>query len=103
MAVSAIRNVLRIDWLPLLAGNFSDSNNSFHPTDMSQLRRAQHNVANGVDSRFSRLHPAIRLDKAAVSLDLGSFQTNILCARFPPYCNKNLLGLNLLLLAIHTD
>ena len=73
MAIGAIWNVFRIDWLSLLSGDLCHRDDPLHRPYVRQLRRAQHDVADGVNAGFSGLHPAIRLDKATVRLDLGLF------------------------------
>ena len=103
MAVGCVGNVLGIDGLALLAGNFGYGDDAFHRADVGQLRRPQHDVADGVDAGLGGLHPAVGLDEAPVGLDLGSLQAEVLGARLATDRDQDFLGFDLLLLAIHAE
>ncbi len=103
MAVRRTRNVFGIDGLARLASNFRYGHDCFHSPDVGKLRRAQHDVADGVNAGFGGLHPGIRLDEFAVWFDLGAFQTDILRARFAAYCDQDFFRVDLLLLAVDRD
>ena len=96
MAVGCVGNVLRIDGLALLAGDFGDRDDAFHGADVRQLRRSQHDVADGVNARLGGLHPAVGLDEAAIGLDLGSFQADVFGARLAAHGDQDFLRFDLL-------
>src|SRR5262249_13122724 len=101
MAIGAIGNVFRIDRLSLLASDLGHRDDSFHRANMRQLWCTQNNIADRINPRLNSLHPAVGFYKAAISLDLGSFQTNVLSTRLASNCDQNLFSLDLLLLAVH--
>src|SRR5882762_1419571 len=55
MAVGGIRNPVGVDRLYRLASDLSDRHDAFHHGYMRQLRRAQDDVADGVNARLLRL------------------------------------------------
>ena len=57
MAVGCSRDVIGIDRFTWLAGDLRYSDQGFHRADVSQLGSSQHNIADGVNSRFGSLHP----------------------------------------------
>ena len=103
MAVGRVGDVLRIDRLALLAGNFGDRNDAFHRADVRQLRRSEHDVADGVDAGLGGLHPAVGLDEAAIGLDLRFFQADVFGARLAADGDQDFLGFDFLRLAIHAE
>src|SRR5580700_11494508 len=103
MAIGRARDVFRIDWLARFARDLGDGNQGFHRSYMRQLRRPQHDVADGVDAGLGSLHPGISLDEATVGLDLCTFQADIFRAWLAPHSDQNLLRVNLLLLAFNRD
>src|SRR4051812_23821083 len=103
MAIRAIGNVLRVNGLALFTSNLRHRDNAFHRTDVSQLWGTENNVTDGVNTRFSSLHPAVSINERTVRFDLGGLETNIFRTRLATHSNQNFLSLNLLLLAIHAD
>ncbi len=70
---------------------------------MRQLRRSEHDVADGVDAGLGGLHPAVGLDESAVGLDLRSFQTDVLGARLAADGDQDSLGFDFLRFAVHAE
>src|SRR5271165_4608235 len=103
MAVRGSGDVLGIDGLAGLAGDFRYRDQRFHGSDVRELRRAEHDVADGVDAGLGGLHPGIGLDEFAVGLDLRAFEADVLSARLAAYGDQDFLGFELLLLAIDSD
>src|SRR5262249_16187031 len=95
--------VLWIDRFSLLASDLSHRNNPLHPANVRQLRRAENNVADRIDSWLRRLHPAIGLNEAAVGLNPGGFATHVFLWGFAAHSDENFFGFKLLLLAIHAN
>ena len=93
----------RIDRLACLARDLGHRDDAFHGADVRQLRRSQHDVADGVNAGLGGLHPAIGFDEAAVWLDLGLFQTDVFGARLAADRDQNLLRFDFLLFAIHAE
>ena len=67
------------------------------------MRRAEHDVADGVNAGLGGLHPGIGLDEFALGLDFRAFQADVLCARLAADRDQDFFGFDLLLLAIHRD
>ena len=102
-AVNAIRHMAIIDRRRLLPANFAHRDNAFHGSSMGQLRSPGHDVADGVNSLLGRLHVLIGLDEAALRLDFGALQTDILRVGLAPNGHQRLLLLECLLLVALTD
>src|ERR1700685_941020 len=81
MAIGRAGNVFWVYGLARLARDLGDGDDCFHRSHVGQLRRAQHDVADSIDSRFGRLHPGIRFDELPVGLDFGAVQADVLRAR----------------------
>src|SRR5271163_3317539 len=77
MAIGSTRDVFGIDRLARLACDLRDRDDRLHGADVGELRRAQHNVTDGIDARLGGLHPGICLDEAAVGLDLRALETHV--------------------------
>src|SRR5271165_4020615 len=67
---------------------------------MRQLRISGHNVANGINARLRGAHEAIDLHKAALDLDLGLLNADVIGTRCATDRNQYLLRLDRLLLAV---
>ena len=103
MAIRRAGNVLGVDRLGGLAGDFCDGDQRFHGSNVRQLRGTEHDVADGVDAGLGGLHPGIGFDEFAVGLDLCFLETDILRARLAAYGDQDLVGFDLLLLAFGGD
>src|SRR5207302_8671753 len=103
MAVRCARDALAVDLLGGFAGNLGYSDQTFHGSDVRQLRRAEDDVADGVNAGLRSLHPGIGFDEFTLGLDLGAFEPDTLRAGFAADGDQDLFGLNLLLLAVDGD
>jgi hypothetical protein len=103
MAIGCSGDVFGVDGLAGLAGDFADGDNPFHGADVRQLRRSEHDVADGIDAGFGGLHPGIHFDEAAVGLDFGAFEADVFGARLAADSDQDFFGVDFLLLAVDGD
>ncbi len=80
--VRAAGDAVAVDRLHRFARHVRDRHHAFHAGNMRQLRRAGHDVANGVDVGFAGLLVRVHFDEAAVKLDAQLVQADILGDRF---------------------
>ena len=71
-----------------------------HGADVRELRHAADDVADGVDARLGGLHPLVGHDKAAVGLDVGLVEADVVGARRAAHGDQHLLRLLGLRLAV---
>src|SRR6266700_905050 len=107
MAIGGARDTLPVNGLRRLACDLGNRHQSFHGSDVGQLWRAEHDVADRVDSGFGSLLPRIHLNEFAFRLDLRALQPDVQSARLASDGDQNFFGIDLLLLAIdaygHSD
>ena len=70
---------------------------------MRQLRRAQNNVADGVNARLGGFHPFAGFDEAAIGLNPRFFQSNVVGTRLAADGDQDFFRFNLLLLAVRAE
>src|SRR5271166_1786434 len=103
MAVSRVGNAQLVDGLHRLAGNVRHGNDAFHRARVRQLRKAHSDVADGVDAGLGGTHVLIDFHEAALDLDLSLLDADVLRARRATDGDQHLVGLDLLLLAVHRE
>src|ERR1039458_5505070 len=98
MAIGRVGNAQQIDWLDRLAGNVGRRDNAFSGAGMSQQRVAQRNISNRINSRLGGAHVLVNLHKAALRLDLGLLEADVLGHGRAAHRDQHFLGFQLLLL-----
>src|ERR1035441_4686831 len=100
LGVGAARDAVPVDRHGGLAGDVGHGDHALARRDMGELRRPRDDVADGVDSGLAGLLVSIHLDEAAVELDLGVFEADFVGIGLAAHRHQQLLGLQLLLLAV---
>ena len=80
------------DRLRRLAGDVGHRDHAFPRGHVRQLRRAGHDVADGVDARLGGLLALVHLDEAPVQFDARGFQADVLRVRLAAHGDQQLLG-----------
>src|ERR1035441_3641030 len=101
MAVGGVGDAQNVDRLGGLAGNVGDGDDTLHRAGVGQLRISHGDVTDGVDARLGGAHELVNLDEAALDLDLGLLDADVFGARGAADCDQDLVGFELLLLAVH--
>ena len=82
-----------VDRLGVLAGQLGGDDQAGHAADVRELRQAGDDIADGVDARLGGLHPLVGHDEAAVGLDVGLVQPDVVGARRAADGDQHLLRL----------
>src|SRR5208283_2534460 len=90
MAVGGAGDVFGIDRLAGLAGDFGDGNEGYDGAD-------------GVDAGLRGLHPGIGFEEAAVGLDFGALEADVLGTRLAADGDQDFFGIDFLLFAVDSD
>src|SRR5579859_1001778 len=100
VAVGSAGNQVAFHWTRILARDFGYNDHSLHGSYVRKLGHAHHNVANRINARLHCLHPLICGNEAAFGFDFRLVESHVFSLWGAPDGDENLLGFELLLLAI---
>ncbi len=100
LGVGATGNPGLVDRDGGLAGHVRDGDHPLGGCHVRQLRRPGHDVADGVDARLTGALVFVDFDEAAVKLDAGALQPNVLGNGFAADGDEQRLGFHRFLLAV---
>ena len=98
--VGAGGDAVAVDRAGVFAGDAGRCDDAGHGADVRELRQAGDDVADGVDAGLGGLHPLVDHDEAAVELDIGLVEADVVGARRAADGDQNLFGFLDLLLAV---